>query len=97
VGAATHVPAFPVDVVDTTGCGDVFHGAYAAALAAGATVDRCVAIASASAALKATSRGGQAGVPGREAVEEFLKRTGTRVIRGPCEPPKPRPEYGRSP
>ncbi|MGO8749747.1 MAG: PfkB family carbohydrate kinase [Thermoguttaceae bacterium] len=97
LGATVHVPAFPVEVVDTTGCGDVFHGAYAAALAAGATVARCVALASASAALKATSRGGQAGVPRREPVEEFLKRTGGRVIRGPCEPPRPRPESDRSP
>ncbi|MCY3022404.1 MAG: PfkB family carbohydrate kinase, partial [Planctomycetota bacterium] len=30
-----HQPAFRVEVVDTTGCGDVFHGAYAAALAEG--------------------------------------------------------------
>ena len=30
-----HQPAFRVPVVDTTGCGDVFHGAYAAALARG--------------------------------------------------------------
>jgi sugar/nucleoside kinase (ribokinase family) len=28
-------PAFPVQVVDTTGCGDVFHGAYAAAFTRG--------------------------------------------------------------
>ncbi len=32
---AVHQPAYRVPVVDTTGCGDVFHGAYAAALARG--------------------------------------------------------------
>lgn len=30
-GALLHQPAFPAHAVDTTGCGDAFHGAYAAA------------------------------------------------------------------
>src|SRR5262249_46494663 len=34
-GQPRHQPAFAVRAVDTTGCGDVFHGAYAAALARG--------------------------------------------------------------
>jgi hypothetical protein len=41
----------PVTVVDTTGCGDVFHGSYAAALAAGRDVAGCVAAAAAAAAI----------------------------------------------
>jgi sugar/nucleoside kinase (ribokinase family) len=73
-GAAIHhQPAFPVEVVDTTGCGDVFHGAYAAALARGETLAARVRFASAAAALKATQPGGQRGIPDRAAVETFLK------------------------
>ena len=72
VGAARHQPAHEVDVVDTTGCGDVFHGAYAAALAWGAGVEERLAFASATAALKATRPGGQAGIPDRPAVQAFL-------------------------
>ena len=69
-------PAFPVEVVDTTGCGDVFHGAYASGLARGLdTADR-IRFASASAALKATRPGGQAGIPTRPAVETFLDQQG---------------------
>jgi ribokinase len=71
-GGARHLPAFPVCVADTTGCGDVFHGAYAATLAAGEAISRCVLVASAAAALKATHCGGQAGIPTRTAVMEFL-------------------------
>src|SRR5262249_52493026 len=37
--ATHHCPAFSVDVVDTTGCGDVFHGVYAAALVAGVSLE----------------------------------------------------------
>jgi sulfofructose kinase len=67
-----HQPAFEVNVVDTTGCGDVFHGAYAAALAQGIAPTARMRFASAAAALKATQRGGQAGAPTRDAVEKFL-------------------------
>jgi sugar/nucleoside kinase (ribokinase family) len=67
-----HQPAFAVDAIDTTGCGDVFHGAYAAALAQGMPATQRIRFASAAAALKATQRGGQAGAPSRTAVEQFL-------------------------
>jgi len=68
-----HCPAFEVEVVDTTGCGDVFHGAYASALARGEDLRRRVTLASAVAALKATQEGGQAGCPSLETVNRFLK------------------------
>ncbi len=70
-----HRPAFAVETVDTTGCGDVFHGAYAAALARGEAMDRRIAVATAAAAIKAIQPGGQAGIPTSEAVEAFLKGT----------------------
>lgn len=70
--APRHLPAFKVEAIDTTGCGDVFHGAYAAVLARGmGLVDR-LHWASAAAALKATKHGGQAGVPNARQVKRFL-------------------------
>jgi sugar/nucleoside kinase (ribokinase family) len=68
-----HQPAFEVQTVDTTGCGDVFHGAYAAALAQGATLCERVRLATAAAGLKATQHGGQRGIPTRNQVEAFLR------------------------
>jgi sugar/nucleoside kinase (ribokinase family) len=68
-----HQRAFAVPVVDTTGCGDVFHGAFASALARGEALPECVSFAAAAAALKATERGGQAGIPTRQAVLSLLK------------------------
>ena len=55
--------AFPVAVVDTTGAGDVFHGAYALAIGASLTVPDAMAFASAAAALKCTRSGGRNGIP----------------------------------
>jgi len=67
-----HQPAFPVEVADTTGCGDVFHGAYAAAVAWGWPAAQSIRFAAATAALKATAPGGRAGIPDRETVDRFL-------------------------
>jgi sugar/nucleoside kinase (ribokinase family) len=71
-----HQAAFSVKTVDTTGCGDVFHGAYGSALARGWELPERVRFAAAAAALKATKRGGQAGIPTLAAVEAFLKERG---------------------
>jgi sulfofructose kinase len=71
-----HFPAFKVRAVDTTGCGDVFHGAYAASIARGEGVDRAIQVATATAGLKATQPGGRAGIPARVTVERFLEAAG---------------------
>jgi sulfofructose kinase len=73
-----HLPAQAVEVVDTTGCGDVFHGAYCAALAEGQELAARVCFANATAALKATHEGGQSGIPRRPAVEQFLREMEAR-------------------
>ncbi len=75
-GPVMHQPAFAVEVVDTTGCGDVFHGAYAALLARGADLSRCIQFAAATAALKATCPGGRSGIPVYDAVEAFMQMQG---------------------
>ena len=67
-----HQPAFEVNVVDTTGCGDVFHGAYAFALARGMDMPQRMRLASAAAAIKATRPGAQRGAPDLPAVQQFL-------------------------
>jgi sulfofructose kinase len=75
-GRPRHQPAFQVETVDTTGCGDVFHGAYASALARGLELPERIRFAAAAAALKATRCGGQAGIPNRATVEDFLQLHG---------------------
>jgi sugar/nucleoside kinase (ribokinase family) len=67
------LPAFKVDVVDTTGCGDTFHGAFALALARGQAVVPAARFASGAAALCATQVGGRAGIPTAEQLERFLR------------------------
>lgn len=56
-GAATSLPAFAVDAIDTVGAGDAFVGGLAAALAASATLETAVRWGSAAGALTATVRG----------------------------------------
>ncbi len=72
MSAPGHLPARVVKAVDTTGCGDVFHGAYAAALLAGMELRARLRFASVAAALKASRPGGQAAIPTRAEVEAAL-------------------------
>lgn len=68
-----HQNAATVDAVDTTGCGDVFHGVYAFALARRLPAAERMEMASAAAALKATRPGGQSGIPVLSEVAELRK------------------------
>ena len=69
-----HVPAYATQVVDTTGCGDVFHGVYAATLAWNWPLQKRLRWASAAAALKARRVGAQAGIARFGEVEKFVSQ-----------------------
>ena len=72
-GEVRTYPAFSVDVVDTLGAGDTFHGAFALALIEGMPMEEALRFASAAAALKCMRFGGINSAPMREAVQKFLK------------------------
>ena len=65
--------SFSVDAIDTLGAGDVFHGAFALALAEGRDEASAMRFASAAAALKCTRFGGITGAPTRAEVDALLK------------------------
>jgi len=68
-----HQPALTVAVVDTLGCGDVFHGAYAAGLARGLVMEHVVRTATVAAGLKARRSGGRAGIPTWDDIQSNLE------------------------
>jgi sulfofructose kinase len=65
---------FEADVVDTTGAGDAFHGAFALALVEGRPIPECARMACAVAALKCTRLGSRAGLPTRAELQSFLSQ-----------------------
>ena len=72
-------PAFAVDVVDTTGAGDVFHGAYIVGLLHGWPLPAIAQFASAVAAIKCTRLGGRAGIPTFDETLAFLEQLGVKL------------------
>ncbi len=63
---------FEVNAVDTTGAGDVFHGAFLYAVLREWDVRRCCVFANAVAAMKCRRLGGRTGIPTLEEALEFL-------------------------
>ncbi|MEO8350370.1 MAG: PfkB family carbohydrate kinase [Chthoniobacteraceae bacterium] len=75
-----HQPALPIEAVDTTSCGDVFHGAYAAALAEDRSIDDALRFATVAASLKAGRRGGSDALPTREEIAAAIDRLGPALV-----------------
>ena len=73
-GKVVDFPAFKAPkVVDTTGCGDVFHGSFLSAYVSGMDLRTCVRFASATACIKCAVPGGRAGIPDRQTVLDMIK------------------------
>ena len=72
-GEYFYVKAYNVDVKDTVGAGDVFHGAFLACLIRGMSAKEAAQFASAVSAIKCTRIGGRAGIPNYETVKKFME------------------------
>ncbi len=73
-GELGHQPAFATEIVDTTGAGDAFHGAFVWALAQGGSASDCARIAAAVSALKCRRLGARSGLPTLDELNAFLSR-----------------------
>ena len=71
-----HVPAIPVEAVDSVAAGDAFNGALAAALSAGEGLEMAMRLATAAGALAVTEFGAQDSMPLKDDVVGLLARHG---------------------
>ena len=71
-GTMLHIPARPAEVVDTTGAGDTFNGAFACVLAKGYPLEKALLIANVAAGLSTEQAGAQGGTPTWEQVLECV-------------------------
>ena len=70
-GRFHYAPGFVVDCVDTTGAGDVFHGAFCYGLLAGFSLERALTFSNAMAALNCRAPGARGGIASLEEVERL--------------------------
>src|SRR5204863_4821489 len=73
-GKLIQSPASEVPVLDTTGAGDVFHGAFIYGLLQNWPLEEIVRFAHATAAIKCMHIGARRGIPRLSEVQEFLSR-----------------------
>jgi sugar/nucleoside kinase (ribokinase family) len=78
-GRFFYSPGFVVETVDTTGAGDVFHGAFAYALLAGWDIPRALDFSNAMAALNCTALGARGGIKSQAEAEQLIA-TGKRHV-----------------
>ena len=76
-----HTPAFPVSVVDTTGAGDVYHGAFIFGLLREWKLEKTAEFASAVAAMSCTRLGGRQGIPTLDEAISFLRDRDAEYFR----------------
>ena len=72
----TSYPIYPAEVVDSNGSGDVFHGAFAAAVIKGYDYEKCCHFGSAVSAIKCMGVGARESVPNFDTVKEYMKENG---------------------
>jgi len=70
----TRQRAYPVNELDTTGAGDVYHGAYIYGLLKKWDMKDCMRFASAASAIKCTEIGARKGIPNLDQVKDFIAR-----------------------
>jgi ribokinase len=68
---------FPVNAVDTTGAGDVYHGAYIYGILQNWDMPRCMRFASAVSAMKCREIGARKGIPDLKNVKKFMDNPDT--------------------
>lgn len=76
-GAVRRLPGHAVPVVDTTGAGDAFCGALAAALSRGETIEEAIAVGNAAGALAVGHMGAAPSLPRAAAIGALRRRAGT--------------------
>lgn len=75
-GALIERPAYPVRAIDTTGCGDVFHGGFIYGLVQGWAAGECLDFGAWAAAKVSTRLGGRGGIPKLPRVDRDEAETG---------------------
>ena len=79
-GLSFHQPAFLFPkTMDTTGCGDSYHGAFLFGLLRGFAIEKTAALASAVAAMNSQQLGGRSGIPKLDEVIKFLAGYGVML------------------
>ena len=72
-GHVFYTDAFSIEVIDTTGAGDVYHGAFIYGMLQEWPLEKTAEFASAVAAMKCTKLGGRQGIPTYDEAISFIK------------------------